>query len=88
MKIAPDTMKKLIGGLVILSAASLVFGHVFEYVAGLTRIIGLIVTVVLVSWLIVFVGSKLKGKSSKSKSTSTPPYGDNVTDVESEKSDF
>ncbi len=88
MKISPDTLKKLIGGLVVLSAASLVFGHVFEYVAGLTRIISLIVTVVLVSWLIVFVGSKLKGKPSQSKTSNSASGADNVTDVESEKLDY
>lgn len=88
MKIAPDTLKKLIGGLVVLSAASLVFGHVFEYVAGLTRIISLIVTVVLVSWLIVFVGSKLKGKPSHHKTSNTSSASDNVTDVDSENLDY
>lgn len=88
MKIATDTLKKLIGGLVVLSAASLVFGHVFEYVAGLTRIISLIVTVVLVSWLIVFVGSKLKGKPTQNKTANASSASDNITDVDSEKLDY
>ncbi|HND06383.1 MAG TPA: hypothetical protein PLF23_24275 [Candidatus Obscuribacter sp.] len=86
MAMTPKT-KNILGGLVIMAAASLMLGHIFEYIAGLTRIISVILTVLAVTWLAVFLLSKLSGKgykdSKNGKSTSKNSTTDDITDAES-----
>ncbi|MBI5171848.1 MAG: hypothetical protein HY986_03115 [Candidatus Melainabacteria bacterium] len=73
MAMTPKT-KNILGGLVIMAAASLMLGHIFEYIAGLTRIVSVILTVLAVTWLAVFLLSKLSGKRYKdSKTAKAPP---------------
>lgn len=86
MAMTPKT-KNILGGLVIMAAASLMLGHIFEYIAGLTRIVSVILTVLAVTWLAVFLLSKLSGKrykdSKNGKSTSKNSTTDDITDAES-----
>lgn len=86
MAMTPKT-KNILGGLVIMAAALLMLGHIFEYIAGLTRIISVILTVLAVTWLAVFLLSKLSGKgykeSKNGKSASKNSTTDDVTDAES-----
>ncbi|MBX9937751.1 MAG: hypothetical protein K2Y32_00785 [Candidatus Obscuribacterales bacterium] len=60
----PKNLGKYVGGFVVLAAASLMLGSIFDYVSGLIRIVSVIVTVVAVSWLAVFIMSKMKGSKS------------------------
>ncbi len=86
MAMTPKT-KNILGGLVIMAAASLMLGHIFEYIAGLTRIVSVILTVLAVTWLAVFLISKLSGKgynnSKKSKSEAKTSTTDDIADAES-----
>ncbi|MBN8658902.1 MAG: hypothetical protein LCH63_12775 [Candidatus Melainabacteria bacterium] len=77
----PKNLSKYAGGLVVLVAASLMLGSIFDYVSGLIRIVSVIVTVVAVSWLAVFIMSRMKGSKSK-RAGSTQPDQDDTKDEE------
>ena len=77
----PKNLSKYAGGLVVLVAASLMLGSIFDYVSGLIRIVSVIVTVVAVSWLAVFIMSRMKGSKSK-RAGRTQPDQDDTKDEE------
>jgi hypothetical protein len=51
------------GALIVLAAGAMMFNQLFSYVAGIGRMISMIVTALLIAWLITFVMVRLKGKN-------------------------
>ncbi len=76
-----DNAKKIAGAAVILCAASLMFGNVFAYVAGIMRVLSLILTVIVVTWLVVFVMGKMRGKGAKKRHTTSSAEGQGSSEV-------
>lgn len=76
-----DNAKKIAGAAVILCAASLMFGNVFAYVAGLMRVLSIILTVIVLTWLAVFILGKMRGKGAKKRTTTDGADGQGSGEV-------
>lgn len=63
MSMNKDQLKFVGGALVVLAAGAMMFNQLFSYVAGIGRMISMIITALLIAWLITFVMVRLKGKS-------------------------
>jgi hypothetical protein len=59
-------LKLIGGGIVVLAAASVMLQPLMVYVAGLGRLIGFIVTMLLLAYLVTFVMRKMKGRYNNS----------------------
>ncbi len=68
MNITKQKLKIIGGAVIVLAAASLMLQPLLTYVAGLGRMISFIISAVLITYLVVTVVCKLKGKNcSKDK---------------------
>ncbi|MBU6452000.1 MAG: hypothetical protein KGS72_09505 [Cyanobacteria bacterium REEB67] len=86
MNIGKDKFKLIAGGLIVLAAASLMMQPLLSYLAGLSRLITFIVTILLMAYLFTFFVTKMRGskRSTSSGTTSNggPPPVEEPIDVD------
>jgi hypothetical protein len=66
MKISRENWKMIAGAAVIGVAGLLMFNQIFDYVAGILRILSLIISTLLIAWLVATVLRKLSAKPKAS----------------------
>jgi 4-hydroxybenzoate polyprenyltransferase len=76
MNISKEKFKLILGGIIVLAAASLMLQPLISYVAGLGRMITFIVTALLIAYLITTVIVRLKGKNCSKRGDKTCATGD------------